>query len=65
VCNEAGSCGQGQGYWCPLQLLQAPHHGLDGLVAAAGPQVWFFWHGQLSQGWSLDLAVDPVLNEAS
>lgn len=64
-CSEAGFCGQGQGCWCPLQPHQAPPHGQDGLVAAAGPQVWFFECGELPQGWSLNQAELPGLNEVS
>lgn len=65
MCTGVGSCEQGQGCRCPLLPLQAPHHGLDGLVVEADPQVWFFWHELLLQGWSLDQAVDPLLNEVS
>ena len=64
-CSEAGSCGQRQGCHCPPQPHQPPPHGQDGLVAAAGPQVWFSGCGELPQGWSLDQAVAPALNEAS
>lgn len=65
MCNEADFCEPRQGYWCRLLPLQAPHHGLDGLVVEADPQVWSFWHELLLQGWSLGQVVDPLLNEVS
>lgn len=64
-CSAAGSYGQGLGCPCPLRPHQAPPPGQGGLVAAVGPQVWFFECGPPPQGWSLDRAVAPVLNEAS
>lgn len=65
MCTEADFCEQGQGCWRRLLPLQAPHHGLDGLVVEADPQVWFFWHELLLQGWSLDQIVDPLSSEVS